>query len=63
MLQRLTGCVDVPAQIKMISDPAQIGGRQRQALTPAGGPGAAAAVGVAGSVLDMFGCGANYRRH
>ncbi|CAL8466091.1 g5627 [Coccomyxa elongata] len=40
-------------QIKMISDPRQIGGQQgAAAMTP----------GVASSVLDMFGCGANYRR-
>ena len=52
------------AQIKMISDPAQIGGRQRQSLQiPGGGAGSSAAPGVAGSVLDMFGCGANFRRH
>ncbi|KAK9902172.1 hypothetical protein WJX75_006865 [Coccomyxa subellipsoidea] len=40
-------------QIKMISDPRQIGGQQTAGAVPPG---------VASSVLDMFGCGANYRR-
>jgi hypothetical protein len=41
-------------QIKMISDPRQIGGTRAD--------GDALPSGVAGSMLDMFGCGANYRR-
>lgn len=40
-------------QVKMISDPRQIGGRQTRAE---------ATSGMTASVLDMFGCGANVRR-
>ena len=41
-------------QIKMISDPRQIGGQQQAR--------AEVASGMTASVLDMFGCGANFRR-
>ena len=50
-------------QIKMISDPQQIGGKGSQ---PATGVGAASSSqpqsGRVNNILDMFGCGANYTR-
>ncbi len=50
-------------QVKMISDPHQIGGRSSQ--QPAAADAAAGSQPEAGrvnNILDMFGCGANYTR-
>ena len=50
-------------QIKMISDPQQIGGRGSQQTAAANtASGSQAEAGRVNNILDMFGCGANYTR-
>ena len=52
MLVEMLTCDTPVTQIKMVADPQQIGGR---------GGARAGQTGAAG-MLDMFGCGANFKR-
>lgn len=50
-------------QIKMISDPQQIGGKGgQQAAAASAASGSQPQAGRVNNILDMFGCGANYSR-
>ncbi|KAK9853123.1 hypothetical protein WJX84_001911 [Apatococcus fuscideae] len=49
-------------QVKMISDPQQIGGRGSQQAGATSLPGSQSEPGRVNNILDMFGCGANYTR-
>lgn len=57
----LRGPILVVSQVKMVSDPVQIGGTRSRGPEGSAPLEAVAPSGV-NQVLDMFGCGANFRR-